>query len=387
MRLLTAALLLFSQVSHAEPVTVRLDRSENPDRLYAGQVYMTGSDHVTLVATEGPSPEKPALWRAYDRHGKELWRQTHSCPDFSNYTTLLASGDRAVCKVGRDVIAIDMGRGNEVWRYTDSRNLYMMAGAGGRVAVSADNEELVVLDAKTGTVTLRLDTSGATFEEVAPTPSGPMALFVQDPPGKVEDSVELELGNGPERVVLAGLDPDRRLIATPIGKRSKGIEKLVPAWSVPFEGYSFEIVHSGGAIITQPSDGLRVAWDAKTGARLWQHTILEDELASFGDDGGVYAVPGPSGWLLSAIHPRRGTPLWSRSLPAGLIPTALGQGDRQLGLVSESAALGFGFSDQAEIFKIEIPSGHTIHSLHSTPKMLVWVLDREGDRSLHIRSL
>lgn len=280
------------------------------------------------------------------------------------------------------------------WRFSDPRPLYITAGAQGRVAVSVANQALAVIDAKDGRELMRLDTRGAVLEAVAPTPDGPFALLVQDTPGRVEETIELAVGEGGalERVPLSGDDPGRKLIAVAIGgpapKTGASLAPMTPRWAAPFEGYSFEITPTLGAVVGQPRENVRAAWDLADGKLLWERPMRDDELVFFGEDGAAFARPDENGdYVFGAMDPKTLAERWKKPLPPGVKPRVGGLGGGDLGLVTTAGFLLVRYADGAERTAITVPDGRELPNLRSTSRSLIWVTQRDAERWLHLQGL
>ncbi len=362
-----------------------------PDTLYAFETYMTGTDDVTVVMTEGPSAEQPAVWQAYDAKGQVLWTRAHTCPDFDAHTQPFVVDDSIVCKSRNSIMAVDLASGNERWRFTDSRNLYITAGAQGVVATSIDNEEVAVLDAKTGNLLERFNVGGAVLEAVAATPKGPLALLVQDPPGKVEKTIVLSLDpdEAPRRVGLPGLDKERRLVAQRLSRKPKGdgLQSLAPLWTTPFEGYSYEVVPSGGAVIGEPSEGMQVGWDLSNGKELWTRPLREEEVSAFGSEGGAFARPargGKTGFVYGTIDPMTGRTRWELPMADGEEPRVAGQGSKVMGFITNQGMLVADFATGRSTRRITVPTERELTSMRATASFTMWVTKRDWERWFHV---
>ncbi|HRE88427.1 MAG TPA: PQQ-binding-like beta-propeller repeat protein, partial [Myxococcota bacterium] len=220
----------------SQPTMLDLETVSAPGATWSDEVFIVGDAKTTVVVSMGHNEARPAIWRAFDAGGRELWRREHACPDFRDYAEVKLEGDLATCKMSHSLTAVDAATGEERWRFADSRPLFMNDIEAGRVAISIANEELAVLDGRTGERVLRLDTPGAVFQRLAATPAGPFAVLLQDPPGRVERTVELDLGDGPQKVVVADVDAERRMVAVAVGGSSQALVPLQPGWAVPFEG-------------------------------------------------------------------------------------------------------------------------------------------------------
>jgi outer membrane protein assembly factor BamB len=371
--------------------TVLARPADLPDRLYNFETYMTGTDDVTVVMTEGPSPERPAIWQAYDAKGQVLWTRAHTCPDFDAHTEPFVVDDSIVCKSRRSILAVDLVSGDERWRFTDSRNLYITAGAQGVVATSINNEEVAVLDAKNGSVLQRFNVGGAVLEAVAATPKGPLALLVQDPPGKVEETIVLpgEAGEEPLRIGLSGLDKERRLVAQPLSRQplGDGLQPLAPLWTTPFEGYSYAVFPSGGAVVGEPSEGMQVGWDLTNGKVLWSRPLPEDEVSAFGSEGGAFARPargGKSGFVYGTIDPMTGRTRWERPMADGEVPLAAGQGSNVMGFITKQGLLVADFATGRATRRLTVPKERELTSMRATPSFTMWVTKRDWERWFHV---
>ncbi|MFO0751206.1 MAG: PQQ-binding-like beta-propeller repeat protein [Myxococcota bacterium] len=398
-RHLLAALVLIPATSHAaEPAPIAATGVSLPrpaglpaDRTYAGAVFATGGDAGHVVVSEGSDPARPAHWMRVDDDGRIVWEADHACPTFDDYATVFTPSRvaRTVCKVGGLVIAVDLADGREAWRFTDPRPLYMIVAAGGRVAVSVDNEQVAVLDAMTGRELLRYDVEGAVLEAAAESERGPLALLVRDSPERgPPDTIDLPVGPGgaTAKVELAGDDPGRKLVAIAIGGPAvAGVSRPTPRWAVPFAGYSFDLQPSLGAVIGEPSDGRTTSYDLATGRVLWERPTVEGEQLTWADDGGVFARPLAGGGILyGALDARRGKTLWSGTIATDATVAAVGAGDGDLGV-----AFGAGFrmadfatghitADQA------FEPGEQLVSLHSTRRSVLWVSAQGDSRAVHV---
>jgi len=362
-----------------------------PDRLYNFETYLTGNDEVTVVMTEGPSAEHPAVWQAYGARGQVLWTRAHTCPDFDAHTEPFVVDDRIVCKSSKSIVAVDLASGDERWRFTESRTLYMTVGAQGVVATSINNEEVAVLDAKTGSVLQRFNVGGAVLEAVAATPRGPLALLVQDPPGKVEDTIVLpgEAGEEPLRISVSGLDKERRLVAQPLSRVAlgEGLQPLAPLWATPFEGYSYAVFPSGGAVVGEPSEGLKVGWDLTTGKVLWTRPLPEDEVSAFGSEGGAFARPasdGKPGFVYGTIDPMTGKTRWELRMADGEEPRAAGQGSNVMGFITNQGALVADFATGRATRRVTVPKERELTSMRASPSFTMWVTKRDWERWFHV---
>jgi hypothetical protein len=380
---------------------IALPRPEQlPRRAYGWNTWLLGSDDLHVVVAEGEHLERPARYQAFDNGGRARWQADHACPNFDEFTTIFAlekakgQPGRIICKWKRQIIAVDLATGKEAWRFSTEQPLYITAGAQRRVAVSVANRQLAVLDGADGREVLRIDTEGAVLEAVAATSAGPLALLVWDTPGRVKETIELAVGEGGalERVELSGKDPGRKLIAVPInGLPMKGkvtLSPLRPLWAAPFEGYSFEVSATAGAVVGQPREDVRAAWDLSDGTLLWERPVLEGELVFFGEDGGAFARRDErGGHVWGAMNARTLEVLWQKSLPAGTRPIIGGQGGGDVGLVTSGGFHLVRFKDGAERTALTVASDLELANLRSTPKSLLWVAQRDAERWLHFKVL
>ncbi|MBL8788228.1 MAG: PQQ-binding-like beta-propeller repeat protein [Deltaproteobacteria bacterium] len=370
-----------------------------PRRTYAFSTFVVGTDDVHIVVSEGTDADRPARWLAVDNRGNFAWSADHACPNFDDYTTLFTVDQRVVCKWRKQIVAIDTKTGKEAWRFSDPRPMYITAGAAGRVAVSIDNQQLAVLDAATGREVARYDVDGAVLEAVAATAKGPMALLVQDTPGVVKDTIELPTGEGGalEKVELSGDDAGRRLVAVAIGgKPQKGIAPMKPAWTTPFEGYSFDVQPTAGVVVGLPREGIRAGWDLADGKLLWERKETEGELFFFGDDGGIFAhrLPGVAAELAAladyswgAVNARTLKPLWELPLPAGDRPMNGGQGGGDAGIVTTGGFLLARYADGQTLASARVDPGYELVGLRSTKRSVLWVVQRDDERWVRLRTL
>lgn len=396
---LATLVLLLPHAALATPPTAHLDErglalvraAHLPSRTYAWSTWLVGDDDTQVVVSEGDDPERPARLQAFDNRGTLRWSADHACPDFQDYATLFALDGRLVCKLNRQILAVDLATGKEAWRFTGGGPLYITAGAQGRVAVSIDNAEVAVLDVRDGRELMRVDVGGAVLEAVAATPRGPLALLVKDTPGRAKETVALGIGPGaaPVEVELAGEDPGRQLVALPIGGPAQaGVVPMQPLWAAPFEGYSFELEPTAGVVVGMPRDGVRAAWDLATGALLWERPQIEGELLVFGEDGAAFARRNDRGeYVFGAMDPRTMRSLWQMPLPPGDTPLAAGQGGGDLGLLTTGGLVLVRYRDGALRHSLRVEDGVELPSIRSTPTSLAWVTQRDAERRVYLRQL
>ncbi|MCC6619689.1 MAG: PQQ-binding-like beta-propeller repeat protein [Deltaproteobacteria bacterium] len=368
-----------------------------PDRLYGGDVFTTGGARAHIVIVEGDDASRPARWMRVDDAGAVLWEADHRCPNFADFTTLLepqgtgASAARAVCKVGRTVIGVDVDTGREAWSFTDPRPLYMTVRAGDRVATSVDNEQVVVLDAATGKELLRFDVDGAVLEAATLTPKGPIALLVQDSADAESASIELPVGEGGalEKVPYSGDDPGRRLVAIAIGGPARrGIHKPRVVWSVPFGGYSFDIDATAAALIGEPARERVTAYDPATGKALWERPEPDGEVRAWGNEGGAFARPLAGGGVIyGALDGVRGKVIWDAQVADALPPLAVGAGDGDLGVVWQGGFLIAAFGNGKTKFERRLSPGEQLIALRTTATSVLWVTTSGGTRTLQVARL
>lgn len=377
-------------VAHSRPLAQDLETVSAPGATWADEVFLVGDSERTVVVTMGRDEARPAIWRAFDAQGRELWRREHACPDFRDYAEVKLEGELATCKMSHALTALDATSGEERWRFADSRRLYMNDIEGGRVAVSINNEELAVLDAKTGERVLRLDTPGAVFQRLAPTASGPFAILVQDPPGRVERTIDVDLGDGPQKVALADVDAERRLVAVPVDGASQDLVPLKPVWSVPFEGYSFTIIVAAGTLIAEPSEGVRVGWDTQTGAQRWAVRVHDGDVAAFGRFGSVVAKNHGREWNYLGFTPGTNHMHWVESMPTKKLdtrteePLFLQVGGVRGVLVAPRHIRLFSMLDGKTERDLAVPHGYSVTAAHLSDNLFVYVTSREGSRRLHL---
>lgn len=380
-------------VAHSRPSPIDLETVSAPGATWSDEVFIVADGQRTLVVTMGRNEAKPAIWRAFDDKGKELWRREHACPDFRDYAEVKFGGEVATCKMSYGLTALDAASGEERWHFADSRHLYMNDIAGGRVAVSINNEELAVLDAKTGERVLRLDTPGAVFQRLARTAAGPLAIFVQDPPGRVERTVEIDLGDGPRKVTVSDVDAERRLVAVPVGGTSQELVPMKPAWSVPFAGYSFRVLEVAGTLITEPNEGVRVAWDTETGAQRWVAKVYDGDVAAFGRFGSVIAKNHDREWNYLGFTPGTNHMHWVESMPTKKLdprteePLFLQVGGPRGVLVAPRHIRLFSILDGKTERDLAVPQGYSVTAAHLGDNLFVYVTNREGSRRLHLLPL
>jgi len=363
-----------------------------PDRLYAGDVFTTGGSRAHIVIVEGEDAARPARWMRIDDQGAVVWQADHRCPNFSDFTTLLdpagkgAAATRAVCKVGRQIIGVDVDTGREAWSFTDPRPLYMTVRAEDRVAVSVDNAQVAVLDVATGKELQRIDVDGAVLEAAAVTPKGPIALLVRDSADAETGAIELPVGEGGalEKVATSGDDPGRRLIAIAIGgPATKGIKKPRVLWSTPFAGYSFDIHATAGALIGEPSRDRVTAYDPLTGKALWERPELDEEARAWGSDGGAFARPLAGGGVLyGAVDARIGKTLWDAQIADALPPLAVGADEGDLGVVWQGGFLIADFASGKTRFEHRLGPGERFVSLRTLPGSVLWVVASGDARTM-----
>jgi len=362
-----------------------------PSRTFDWSTWIVGDDDLHVVVSEGDDRERPARLQAFDNRGALRWSADHACPDFEDYATVFTLDGRLVCKLDRRIIAVDLATGQEAWRFTDGRPLYITAGAQGRVAVSIDNVQVAVLDVRDGRELMRVDVDGAVLEAVAATPQGPLALLVQDSPGRVKETIELGIGPGaaPIKADLAGTDPGRKLVALPIGGAARtGIAPMKALWTAPFEGYSFELQPTAGAVVGMPTDGVHAAWDLATGDLLWERPQVEGELLVFGEDGaGFSRRDARGGYVFGAMDPKTLKPLWEKPLPAGDAPISAGQGDGDLGILTTRGLVLVRYRDGALRRDLRLDEGAELRNVRSNPGALVWMTERDGARRVHFAAL
>lgn len=398
---LSAAVLALSPAAHAEPALrvgpdgLAITRSDAlPRRSYAWSHWLLGNDEVHVLVTESERTDLPARYAAFDNAGVQVWSADHACPNFDDFTTVFEVEGRIVCKWKRQIIAVDLKTGKEAWHFSDPRPMYITAGAKDRVAVSIDNQQLAVLDAKNGREVMRIDTEGAVLESVAASKDGPLALLVWDSPGREKDTIELPTGEGGalERVELSGDDPGRKMVALPLwGPDKKQVQPMKPRWAAPFGGYSFELTPTGGVVVSVPRENVRAAWDLADGKLLWERPMKDDETWILGDDG--IAIAHPDGQLAgaryvwSAVDARTLKPRWEKPLPVAGKPGAGGQGGGDLGLITSEGFALVRFADGVVRQSFTVEPGLELSSVRSTPKSLMWILQRDTERWLRFQTL
>jgi|GEM_PF-2785652 len=368
---------------------------------YAWNTWLLGDDDTHVLVAEGELDDRPARYQGIDNQGNVTWTADHGCPNFDDYTTLFAvAGPKGgvghiICKWQKQIIAVDMKTGKEAWRFSDPSPMYITAGAQNRVAVSIANQQLAVLDASSGRELMRIDVEGAVLESVAATKDGPLAFLVWDSPGREKDTIELAVGEGGalEKVELSGDDPNRKLVALPIGgpaKRSinSGFVPMKPRWTAPFGGYSFDVTPTNGAVIGVPREGIHAAWDISNGKLLWERPFVEGESLYFGEDGAAFARLDKTGnYVFGAFNVKTQAVIWQKPLPPGDKPLAGGQGGGDLGLVTSGGFQLVRYSDGNPRFAMRVEAGLDLSNLRSTPRSLLWVTQRDTERWVHFKTL
>ena len=371
---------------------ISIPRSDTLGRkTYAWSTWAVGNDDMHVVVTEGDLPELPARYQGVDNRGTVRWTVDHACPTFDDYTTMFEVGGRIVCKWNKQIIAVDLKTGKEAWRYSDPSPMYITAGAQNRVAVSINNQTLAVLDAKDGRELMRIDVAGAVLEAVAPSPNGPLAMLVWDTPGVEKDTLELAVGEGGalEKVELSGDDPNRKLVALPIGGPAvKGLVPMKPRWAAPFGGYSFEVTPTAGAIVGVPRDGVQAAWDLADGKLLWERPFREGETIFFGEDGAAFARADAAGnFTFGAMDPKTLAVRWEKPLAPGERPVNGGQGGGDLGLVTSTSFKLVRYADGKPRVDMPLDPSLELANARSTKTSMLWVTQRDTERWLHFKVL
>lgn len=379
-----------------EPLATSLPRPAGlPDgRTYAGAVFTTGLERGHVVISEGPNPDRPARWVSLDDDGRTLWEAEHTCPNFNDLATLLApaGSGRVVCKLGGEILGVDVATGAEAWRFTDPAPLYMTVTAGGRVAVSLDNAQVAVLDGASGREVARFDVAGGVLEAAADTARGPVGLMVVDSPTAVSQSVDLPTGpHGElEAIALAGDDPGRRLVAFDIGGPERvGVTAPVVRWSTRFAGYSFDLEPSNGVVIGRPNEGRTTAFSLDDGHVLWERPLEDAESLAWGEDGGVFARRLSGGGILyGALDARRGKTLWTHTAAADGALVGVGQGGGDLGVAWERGfVLAWFARGGAKLGPLAFGGDDTLVGLRSTARSVLWVTARGDSRTVRVATI
>ena len=356
--------------------------------LYHGDVFTVGNDDVIVVITESGDAARPAHWTAVDRAGRVAWEANHACPDFSGYTILDGDGDRLLCKLPHSILGVGAVDGAEVWRFHSDRTLYITGVAGGRVATSVENEEVLVLDASDGREVGRWDVDGSVLEAVTAGPDGPVGLMIVKAAGEKTRRTTLEIGGEKLEVSVSEDSPDRRMGVLPIGGAPwAGSRPMKLRWSVPFEGYSFELVNAGGVVVGLPHDGVWEGYDLATGKRLWERKLLSDEDLVFGDQGGAFSRPDGAGHLTGAIDPRTGRDLWSHRWPGASAPGGVTQGSGQVAAWDAGRLVVDAFADGTPLTEVRGDGGAALLAASTSPFAVVWAVENRGARRLHFRAL
>ena len=362
------------------PLPPPADRGAPP----SGDVFTVGHAALAVVVTEGPDPALPARWTAIDRAGRVAWVADHACPDFRAYPLLSADGDRLVCKTDRTILGLDAATGAEVWRYRSERPLYVTGAAGGRVAASIANAELLVLATADGRVVGPLSTPGAILEAVTTGPTGPLALFILDPPPPPRPPGAPDEGHD---LRVAAPSPERRVGVLPLGGPAHAdLRPMTPAWTAPFEGYSFTLVDAAGVLVGQPREGVWEGYDLATGRRLWERVPGIDEVLLFGSDGGVLLRPGPEGGTTTeALDPRTLRGLWLAPRPSDAAPTGAAQGTGQVATFSPTHLTVYDFATGERLLALRLDPVRPPREAITHDSGLAWVSDGLAGRRLHYR--
>ncbi|TNF27294.1 MAG: hypothetical protein EP329_19700 [Deltaproteobacteria bacterium] len=357
--------------------------------LYHGDVFTIGNDRVSVVITESGDPARPARWTAVDEAGRVAWEATHACPDFADYTLLEGDGDRLVCKRSHEILAVDAADGAEVWRFHSDTALYITGIAGGRVATSVDNQQVLVLDAADGREIGRWAVDGSVLEAVTNTPDGPVGLMIVEPATAEERRETLTLGDETLEVTVTSPSPERRMGVLPLGGPAwRGTKPMALRWSVPFEGYSFDLVDAGGVVVGQPREDTWVGYDLATGERLWERVQREGETLTFGEDGAAFSrADGDGAWVYGALDPRTARPRWEQAWPHADAPVGLAQGSGQVAAWNGEALYVARFDDGAALAEIRIREVAPMAAASTSPRAIVWVAGPPAARRLHFRTL
>ncbi|HRE88428.1 MAG TPA: hypothetical protein PK095_04730, partial [Myxococcota bacterium] len=140
----------------------------------------------------------------------------------------------------------------------------------------------------------------------------------------------------------------------------------------------------------QPSEGLRVAWDTQTGARLWTAKVRDGEHAAFGRLGSVVLQNDFKVWSVLGFSPRKNHMQWVDAVPAkDLTPGAEEPLFVQVGgprgvVVGPRRVHVFSMKDGKRERSIAIPQGYTVTAAHLSDTLLAYVTSREGSRRLHL---
>ena len=356
---------------------------------YHGDVFTLGNDDLIVVITEGPDAARPAHWTAVDRGGRVAWEADHACPNFDDYAILAADGDRLVCKLPNSILAVDAGDGDEVWRYRSDTTLYVTGVAGGRVATSVDNQQVLVLEAADGREVGRWGVDGSVLEAVTSGPNGPVGLMIVEPDDKHERQETLEVGGEKLELTVTLPSPDRRMGILPLGGPAwRGVRPMALRWSVPFEGYSYDLVDAGGVVVGKPREGVWEGYDLGTGRRLWERAVAEGETLAFGPQGGTFWRTGADGgFTTGAIAPRSGRDLWEHRWSEGTAPAGLGQGSGQVAAWSADHIVVDRFDDGTPLTELRLSGGRRLLAASTSPFAIVWVAEGDGGRRLYVRAL
>jgi len=366
-----------------------------PDRLYAGDIYTSSVPGGSLFIMEGADPDRPARWMRLDDDGTIAWQADHRCPTFTDFAVVLGPDDakapapRAVCKAGAILVGVDAVTGAEVWSFADPRPLYMTVRAGGRVAVSIDNQEVAVVEAADGQEVMRLDVDGAVLEAAAVGPRGPLAFLVQDSPASDRRTVDLPVGRDdtPTPVSVAGDDPGRQLVAVAIGGRApRGLVRPEVVWSTPFEGWSFDLEPARGVLLGEPTDGRVVAYALSDGHVVWERREVAGELRAWSGDDGIVVYRAGAALRVAALDPRSGATRWQHDIPTDAEPIAVGAGQGDVGVLWAGGAAAFTSEGRVVRWQATLLDGEALLGVVTNPRAAAWVVASGDTRALFFRA-
>jgi outer membrane protein assembly factor BamB len=132
-------------------------QAKTGERLASGGPALSASGKVLFAGTSGGDGE-PAAVTAYDTSdGEEIWRSALGDEIVNPSDRLWAIGDVVIAPLhSGDVVALDAGTGEEVWRYTPPEpRLGNVTVEGGEVWFGLQNGEVLALDAESGEISAR----------------------------------------------------------------------------------------------------------------------------------------------------------------------------------------------------------------------------------------
>ncbi|PKN56587.1 MAG: hypothetical protein CVU56_15265 [Deltaproteobacteria bacterium HGW-Deltaproteobacteria-14] len=158
-------------------------------------------------------------------------------------------------------------------------------------------------------------------------------------------------------------------------------------WSVPFEGYSFDLVDAGGVVVGMPREDVWEGYDLTTGERLWARRARPDETLVFGEQGGAFSRPEGAGHVTGAVAPRTGRDLWSHRWSGASAPGGLAQGSGQIAAWDAGRLVIDAFADGTPLTEIRSAGGAALLAASTSPFAVAWVVEDGGARRLRCRAL